>query len=215
MCLHPVCFALLLHSGKYSDCKIVCQGEVFHVHRAVVCTQSPVIAAAIDGGFKESHTSTMHLDDFDVKIVREMLQYLYQGELSFSLSSLCIRMSAGEEVDAALDASTRLHAIADYLGICSLKLECIDSIEQALSQEWRIDKFITTTRTMLTTTHDANAHRRLGIIAAGYAGELMESDEFKALDLPPAFTLEMIRSILQINEASSSIPTKRARRQIS
>ncbi|KAK2806973.1 hypothetical protein FQN51_005775 [Onygenales sp. PD_10] len=214
MAANPYWIKSLLHSGKYSDCKIVCQGEVFNVHTTVVCSQSPVIAAAIDGNFKESQTKTMHLDDFDLETVREMLLYLYQGEL-YSMTSFYIRKLSKEEVDAELDASTRLHAIADYLGICSLKRKCIDSITRAFSQEWRIDKFITTTRTMLTTTQDAYTHRRLGCIAAEYAGELMESDEFKALDLPPAFTLQMIQSILQKNEASSSIPTKRTRRQIS
>ncbi|KAK2812015.1 hypothetical protein FQN50_001724 [Emmonsiellopsis sp. PD_5] len=156
----------------------------------------------------------MHLDDFDVEIVRKMLQYLYHGELS-SMSYLYIQEPTKEAVDAMLDAYTRLHAIADYLGMRSLKLQCIDSIDQAFDREWHIDKFITTTRTMLTTTQDANAHRRLGNIAARYAGELMESGEFKSLDLPPAFTLEMIQSILQKNKAPSSTPTKRARQRIS
>ena len=44
--------ALLMGSEKYSDLKFVCQGQEFKVHKAIVCTQSPVLAAACDGGFQ-------------------------------------------------------------------------------------------------------------------------------------------------------------------
>lgn len=42
----------LLHSGDYSDLTLTCQGEVFKLHKAVVCPQSPVIATAVRGNFK-------------------------------------------------------------------------------------------------------------------------------------------------------------------
>lgn len=42
----------LLGSGDYSDLTLVCEGETFKVHRAIVCSQSPVIAAAVNGCFE-------------------------------------------------------------------------------------------------------------------------------------------------------------------
>ena len=39
-------------SEKYSDLKFVCQRQEFKVHKAIVCTQSRVLAAACDGGFQ-------------------------------------------------------------------------------------------------------------------------------------------------------------------
>jgi hypothetical protein len=48
----PHSLALLMGSEKYSDLKLVCQGQEFKVHKAIICTQSPVLAAACDGGFQ-------------------------------------------------------------------------------------------------------------------------------------------------------------------
>lgn len=42
----------LLKTGKYSDMRLVCEGRTFKVHKMVVCLQSPVLAAAIDGQFE-------------------------------------------------------------------------------------------------------------------------------------------------------------------
>jgi hypothetical protein len=44
--------ALLIGSEKYSDLKFVCQGQEFKVYKAIVSTQSPVLAAACDRGFQ-------------------------------------------------------------------------------------------------------------------------------------------------------------------
>lgn len=39
---------LFLHdlkdSGQYSDLKIECEGEAFHVHKAIVCSQSEILS---------------------------------------------------------------------------------------------------------------------------------------------------------------------------
>lgn len=42
----------LLNTGKYSDLRIFCDGYQFQVHKAVLCSQSVVISAAVDGGFQ-------------------------------------------------------------------------------------------------------------------------------------------------------------------
>ncbi|KAH0841264.1 hypothetical protein FOPE_06597 [Fonsecaea pedrosoi] len=44
--------ARLLESGEFSDLKFLCKGDEFKVHKAIVCMQSPVIKAAIQGSFE-------------------------------------------------------------------------------------------------------------------------------------------------------------------
>jgi hypothetical protein len=51
--------ALLMGSEKYSDLKLVCQRQEFKVHKAIVCTQSPVLAAACDGYFQVKLTKEL------------------------------------------------------------------------------------------------------------------------------------------------------------
>ncbi|PQE23789.1 NFX1-type zinc finger-containing 1 protein [Rutstroemia sp. NJR-2017a BBW] len=83
----------LYTSGKYSDLVIKCEDRKFNVHRAIVCTQSRPIAAAIDHGFKlssynddkytdsekEASTGEMHLEEDDPEIVELMINFLYNG----------------------------------------------------------------------------------------------------------------------------------------
>jgi BTB/POZ domain len=40
--------AQLMNSEKYSDLILVCDEQVFKVHKAIVCTQSPEIAEECD-----------------------------------------------------------------------------------------------------------------------------------------------------------------------
>ncbi|KAI1184603.1 hypothetical protein F5B17DRAFT_411334 [Nemania serpens] len=47
----------LLNIMNYSDLLLECEGHEFRVHRAVVCGQSSVVAAAINGDFQVSCTS--------------------------------------------------------------------------------------------------------------------------------------------------------------
>lgn len=46
----------LMQSGQYSDLTLVCQGHEFNEHKVVVCSQSPVLAAAVRsrGGYEKS-----------------------------------------------------------------------------------------------------------------------------------------------------------------
>ncbi|KJK73845.1 hypothetical protein H634G_10876 [Metarhizium anisopliae BRIP 53293] len=70
----------MMESGEFSDLKFVCQGEEFQVHKAIVCGKSPVIKAAIQRGFKESHTNVIVLDSFQCSTVKRLVQFIYTGD---------------------------------------------------------------------------------------------------------------------------------------
>ncbi|CAI6088670.1 unnamed protein product [Clonostachys chloroleuca] len=67
-------------SGEYSDMKLVCQGCEFKVHKVVVCTQSPVLATAIQGVFQESRTGIINIENFEPSTVSRMVEFLYTGD---------------------------------------------------------------------------------------------------------------------------------------
>ncbi|KAE9364481.1 hypothetical protein N431DRAFT_489042 [Stipitochalara longipes BDJ] len=77
-------FSSLFESGKYSDLVIKCQGQRWKTHRAVVCTQSRPLAAAIDGNFRESATGEINLEEDEPQIIGFMLEYFYKGDVSIN-----------------------------------------------------------------------------------------------------------------------------------
>lgn len=67
----------LLLNGKYSDMTIVCKGNHYSVHKAIICEQCKFFAKAVDEKFKEVKSSEFVLKDDRPLAVRAMLQYLY------------------------------------------------------------------------------------------------------------------------------------------
>ncbi|KAK1245611.1 hypothetical protein MKX08_005240 [Trichoderma sp. CBMAI-0020] len=76
--IFPVLKSLLLQD-KYSDLTIICGGQEFKAHRAIVCPQSPFFAAACDNGLKESSTGVIELPEDNPEILIRFLQFLYTG----------------------------------------------------------------------------------------------------------------------------------------
>lgn len=77
------CFAGMFLNGHlqqdiFTDCRVECQGEVFHAHRNVLGTASPVLRAALTTeGMKEANSSCVVIDDFAPKVARLFLTALY------------------------------------------------------------------------------------------------------------------------------------------
>ncbi|KAM3548897.1 hypothetical protein ARSEF4850_009152 [Beauveria asiatica] len=70
----------LLKSGEFSDLTLVCGCKDFNVHKAVVCTQSKVLAAAIRGPFQESKTGKIVIEEYGTDTVEKMVEFLYTGD---------------------------------------------------------------------------------------------------------------------------------------
>ncbi|KAM3544113.1 hypothetical protein ARSEF1564_002980 [Beauveria bassiana] len=69
--------ARMLLSEDYCDMSFSCNGELFKVHKAVVCPQSSVIRAALSSGFQESKNNNLDMDAFTPGSVRRFRQFLY------------------------------------------------------------------------------------------------------------------------------------------
>ncbi|OAA38683.1 BTB/POZ domain protein [Beauveria brongniartii RCEF 3172] len=70
----------LLKSGQFSDLTLVCSDKEFNVHKAVVCAQSKVVAAAIREPFQESKTGKIVIEEYDTDTVENMVEFLYTGD---------------------------------------------------------------------------------------------------------------------------------------
>ncbi|KAI1427186.1 hypothetical protein F5Y12DRAFT_712520 [Xylaria sp. FL1777] len=73
----------LLEIIDYTDLTLECDGKQFKVHRAYVCAQSPVIAAALKGSFMEAKTGLLNVS-FDIQSVRRFIEFIYTGDYHMS-----------------------------------------------------------------------------------------------------------------------------------
>ncbi|PHH75567.1 hypothetical protein CDD80_2268 [Ophiocordyceps camponoti-rufipedis] len=68
-----------MKSGDFSDLAFSCNEEKFKVHKNVVCGQSPVIKAALSKTFEEGHSNVIKMHDFEPRIVKSFIEFLYTG----------------------------------------------------------------------------------------------------------------------------------------
>jgi len=67
--------------GKFTDGVVECEGQVYPIHRAFLCSMSPVFEAAFDGQFTESQTAKLAVGDATPEATHAMLTHLYTGQL--------------------------------------------------------------------------------------------------------------------------------------
>jgi len=56
--------------------------KTFTVHKNFLCARSPVFRAAIESDMMEGKTSEIYIKDVDEKTLKEMIHYIYTGELT-------------------------------------------------------------------------------------------------------------------------------------
>lgn len=66
-------------TGKYSDFVIKAEDQIFNVHKAILGSLSPVLAAAIEHPMKEGEEGQMTITDFSADTVRDFLRFIYTG----------------------------------------------------------------------------------------------------------------------------------------
>lgn len=70
----------LLSSGLYSDIDITCGPDVYHAHRAIVCTRSEFFAGAGRFPGVESDAKSIDLPDEERETVKLLMQFFYEGD---------------------------------------------------------------------------------------------------------------------------------------
>ncbi|KAH7317410.1 hypothetical protein BKA65DRAFT_466379 [Rhexocercosporidium sp. MPI-PUGE-AT-0058] len=201
----------LMGSEKYSDLKFVCQGQEFKVHKAIVCTQSPVLAAACDGSFQEAATNSINIDEFEAATVKRMIEFMYTKEYDDGMEK-----RGSEDVDSSnLPASThvdslcaitpamttemvlhhvRVNAIADYYDIPLLKQLANTKIQRLLETTRSADGFSDVVREVFNSTSDKALREIMASTAATHIEELIGLEDFTALDVMSEFAVSIIQN---------------------
>ncbi|TGO91634.1 hypothetical protein BPOR_0022g00190 [Botrytis porri] len=131
-------WAKMMGANEYSDFVIKCYSRIFPVHRIVVCTQSKPIQAAANGGFMESVTGVLDLEDDDPEIVARMINFLYLQDYDDTCKS---SEEVEEEVYGRLLVNTMVYIIGDKYDIQPLKNLAKKKYEAAVVTDWNTPSF--------------------------------------------------------------------------
>ncbi|KAI1113037.1 BTB/POZ protein [Nemania sp. NC0429] len=189
----------LLESGEFSDFILVCGDEKFSVHKNIVCAQSPVIAAAMEGQFMEAETNIFQVNDFKPVTLECMVQYMYTGK--YEEKPLCRRndeqneepnMESDSDHSADRSISERwihhglVNCIADFFHLPALAKMSIATLDEITQEEWSAGAFRDLLCETLGKTGDKDFHHLLATRAADHIGPHTEMGLFNGSDLSVA-----------------------------
>uniref|UniRef100_A0A0N5C025 BTB domain-containing protein n=1 Tax=Strongyloides papillosus TaxID=174720 RepID=A0A0N5C025_STREA len=108
----------MFDSPLFTDCIIKVENTEFKVHKAVLAARSPVFHNILSSTLEKSRTNVIEIKDFPVKVVKEMLKYIYKDKISN------IQNMANEVFEIANKYELhRLKAISEHYMYTSLSLE--------------------------------------------------------------------------------------------
>ena len=99
-------------------------GEILMAHKSILAARSPVFRAMLTTGMKEASKNSVEVPDFDSKTVRELLRFIYCGELEIP------------------EVVTDLIFAAEKYEVSELKNICIDQILSELTEENVVETLI-------------------------------------------------------------------------
>ena len=147
--------ATLMDDGNYSDFVISCQGRHFNVHKAIMCSASPILAAAFNMNMAESQTGVFEHTEYDADTVERMISYVYKTEYDLP-QDVQVLVSAPASADADEDnstvsipgpnaqliAHTRMYAIGSYYQLPTLGLIALQNFASCTKARFETTGFI-------------------------------------------------------------------------
>ena len=171
--------ASLLDSEKYSDLTITTKDRSFQVHKAIVCTQSKVLAAMSDNGFRESSTAILPLEHDDPATVERMVTFFYTSNYDSGNPDNTTK----NEVGPILMANTLVYSIADKYDIKGLKTLAQAKFENLAFAAWECKDFPAIVAEVFDTTPDSDLGLRdiVSQICAVHIDEFLANDTWSDL----------------------------------
>ncbi|KAI5460315.1 hypothetical protein BGZ63DRAFT_454618 [Mariannaea sp. PMI_226] len=188
----------LLRTGKYSDVTLICEDRAYLLHKAIICTQSPVLETALTGNFQEAITNTYTIGGFDLPIVQAMIDFMYLNDYSLDVDATMAKKGSEELLSVDYErvlAHMQVNSIGDYFGITKLQDHAnmhIRSIfegpfsfaagpyAQIALQAWK-------------STGDDELHEMIAQLGAANIELLTELSEFPSLDMMSGFLAKVLR----------------------
>ncbi|EWG44709.1 hypothetical protein FVEG_05706 [Fusarium verticillioides 7600] len=209
----------LLQSGEYSDFIWRCKDREFKLHQMIVCPQSPVISAALNGGFEEATSKIITINEFDVRTVQYMVGFLYgadyrlapepekkpaedskreEGEIvtdeeRMAEASRELQRIANQTVYKIV-SHLRVNAIADYYGIQKLANLSTRRIAFLFKSNTDFSVIPQVIAEMATANRDPETRSVIASATAQHIEELAASQALQTIDLEHQLTIEILEA---------------------
>ncbi|KAF5974132.1 aminopeptidase 2 [Fusarium coicis] len=210
----------LLQSGEYSDFVLRCKDREFKLHQMIVCPQSPVISAALNGGFEETTSKVITVNESDLRTVRYMVNFLYSADYRLAPHPAETKPAkdenreegeiVGDEDKTPKDGQAskqisdqttyqivshlRVNAIADYYGIEKLAKLSTSKIESILKKEVDLHIIPEVIAEMSAANRDLEIRSVIATATARYIAELASTQALRTIDLEHQLTIEILEA---------------------
>ncbi|KAK5129240.1 hypothetical protein LTR08_003725 [Meristemomyces frigidus] len=220
--------ASLIDSKKHCDFVISCEGRRFNVHKAVMCSASPALAAAFNVDMTESQTGTIEHTQYDADTVERMITYVYKTKYDLPGDTQITVSATNRDTDysnsitildgnAHLIAHTRMYAIGSYYHLPTLKLLAAQNFASCTNGHFETGNFIHVLREVNThiSKDDRDFRDVVRTLALDNLIPLTQDDIFMAdlaeLEDVQDFAAEMLRQVVQDRTRDRAAWTSRER----
>ena len=169
-----------LQSENHSDLTITTQDRSFKVHKEIICTQSKVLAAMSEAGFKETSTAVLALEHDHPAAVKHMVTFLYTGDYAEAIFQPAYGMES--IVGAELMLHALIYSLADKYDIQGLK-QLAENRFVETGDEFMCEDFPAIVAMIFDTTpeNDLGLRAVLARICAKHVDEVLASDVWNDL----------------------------------
>ncbi|KFM81407.1 Protein roadkill, partial [Stegodyphus mimosarum] len=116
----------MYEKSKHCDSILLCNDIEIHVHKCILAARSPVFAQMFDDVMTGNVESKIVVTDVDLQVLKEMLQFIYTGQINLRSPSMARDM----------------YCAGDKYAILDLKIMCREFIISSLSTSTAIEMLI-------------------------------------------------------------------------